>query len=49
MVAGLADGAVPDLDVAPLAVVECCWLLSLLGMVILGCTGGHVATGVGIC
>ena len=31
----------------PWQFVDCCWLLSLLGTVILGCMGGHVAVGVG--
>ena len=47
LVAGLVDEAVSDLGVAPLAVVEHCWSLCLLGMVILGHTGRHVAVGVG--
>ena len=47
MVAGPADGVMPDLGVAPLAAVKCCLLFSLFGMVILGLTIGHVAMGVG--
>ena len=47
MVAGPADGAAPDLGLAPLAVVECCWSFSLFGTVVLGLTGGDVAAGVG--
>ena len=46
-VAGLVDGVAQDLGVVLLAVIEHCWSLSPLGTVILGCTGGHVATEVG--
>ena len=45
--AGLVDGAAPGLVVVLLTVVEWCWSLSLLDMVVLGCTGGHVAVRVG--
>ena len=34
------------LGLAPLAVVECCWLPSLFSMIILGHIGGHVTIGV---
>ena len=46
-VAGLMDGVASDLGVDPPAVVECCWLLSLFGMVALDHTRGHVAMEVG--
>ena len=44
---GSVDGVALDVGVAPSAVVECHWSLSLCGMVILGCMRGLVATGVG--